>query len=226
MEYTARQQRLIEQHRDCNLDHDWWDNTYADFKEVACAFGVRLDLDQIHFSGFWSQGDGASFATHNFTLADILDAGQKTLSANTYGDDPAKFVSYVDEFHSLYELVRNKLGPIAALHPDGRQVAEAWGRCINRRGHMYSHSNTMRIDSSSFDAFTVLDEEAAERCGIELDEAFEDALLGQLRACADALYKTLEEEHDYQTDDEQVWDMIVANGWDKGDDEEDDDGSN
>lgn len=43
-----------------NLDYnDWWHNVYDDAKEIASLFG--LIIDNIQFSGFWHQGDGASF---------------------------------------------------------------------------------------------------------------------------------------------------------------------
>lgn len=39
--------------------HDWWDSVYDDAKRIAALMGWRID--DIHFSGFWSQGDGACF---------------------------------------------------------------------------------------------------------------------------------------------------------------------
>lgn len=58
--------RLRQPHRE--LDYDWYEPVYEDAKEVAKCLGVtfdpRLDSDKpcIYFSGFASQGDGASFA--------------------------------------------------------------------------------------------------------------------------------------------------------------------
>ena len=39
--------------------YEWWDDEYSWFKEVGESFGLRID--DIYWSGFWSQGDGASF---------------------------------------------------------------------------------------------------------------------------------------------------------------------
>lgn len=39
--------------------HGWWDFTYEDVKTIAALFG--LEIDEIYFSGFYSQGDGACF---------------------------------------------------------------------------------------------------------------------------------------------------------------------
>jgi len=41
------------------LDYDWWDLLFDDFKTVGKLIGI--DIDDIYFSGFGSQGDGACF---------------------------------------------------------------------------------------------------------------------------------------------------------------------
>jgi hypothetical protein len=50
---------LIEKHRDINTDYDWWDCTYDHFAEDMRI--KHIEVDKMLFSGFWSQGDGASF---------------------------------------------------------------------------------------------------------------------------------------------------------------------
>lgn len=58
--------RLRQPHRE--LEYDWYESVYEDAKEVAECLGVTFDLRLntskpcIYFSGFSSQGDGASFA--------------------------------------------------------------------------------------------------------------------------------------------------------------------
>ncbi len=51
---TARQW-----YREGSLDHDWWDHTVEDAK--TCAKVLGINIDNVYFSGFWSQGDGACF---------------------------------------------------------------------------------------------------------------------------------------------------------------------
>lgn len=41
------------------LDYDWWEYIYDDAKE--CLGMLGFEIDDIQFSGFWSQGDGACF---------------------------------------------------------------------------------------------------------------------------------------------------------------------
>jgi len=61
-------------YREGCLDDDWYDFVYADFETICAIFGVTLKTNRVRllgggsrekprifFSGFWSQGDGASF---------------------------------------------------------------------------------------------------------------------------------------------------------------------
>lgn len=50
----------LEKYRYVNVeDVEWWEYIFSDFEEDMSKRGVRVD--QIYFSGFWSQGDGACF---------------------------------------------------------------------------------------------------------------------------------------------------------------------
>jgi hypothetical protein len=61
-------EKAIEKNRDINtgMGDDWWSMTYDDWTEKLESLGYR-DID-ICFSGFWSQGDGASFTGNVDTL--------------------------------------------------------------------------------------------------------------------------------------------------------------
>ncbi len=51
--------KLLEKYRDVNVDHEWWGGMYDDLKETMLKRGFAVS--DIQFSGFWCQGDGASF---------------------------------------------------------------------------------------------------------------------------------------------------------------------
>lgn len=51
--------RVLELHHHTNVDHGWWEDEYEYLKTEMSAVGY--DIDEICFSGFWSQGDGASW---------------------------------------------------------------------------------------------------------------------------------------------------------------------
>lgn len=59
--YTPAQQAALDKHRSINTDHEWWDDAYDYFIETMHAKGFYTTAECILFSGFCSQGDGASF---------------------------------------------------------------------------------------------------------------------------------------------------------------------
>jgi hypothetical protein len=50
-------QKAIENNHEVNVHEDWYEYIYEDFIESNKDF----DIENIYFSGFWSQGDGAMF---------------------------------------------------------------------------------------------------------------------------------------------------------------------
>lgn len=46
-------------YREGNLNYEWWDFIYEDTKRIGNILGI--DIDDIYFSGFSCQGDGACF---------------------------------------------------------------------------------------------------------------------------------------------------------------------
>ena len=55
-----QKEQVLNNHRYWNVEYlDWWDYIYEDAKTIAGLMGI--DIDDIFFSGFWSQGDGACF---------------------------------------------------------------------------------------------------------------------------------------------------------------------
>ena len=55
----AAKERAVEDWNTDGLEYEWWDYVYDDAKEIGKLMGIRID--NIYFSGFWSQGDGACF---------------------------------------------------------------------------------------------------------------------------------------------------------------------
>jgi hypothetical protein len=56
----AREKALAE-YADINVDYGWWDFVYDDFIAICKTLGISVDTTQMHFSGFYSQGDGSAF---------------------------------------------------------------------------------------------------------------------------------------------------------------------
>jgi len=55
------QQKAIEAHRYINVDYGWWDFIYDDFISIAETIGITIKKGSIAFDGFYSQGDGSAF---------------------------------------------------------------------------------------------------------------------------------------------------------------------
>jgi len=53
--------KIIEKYCDINTDFSWYDDTIAEFVKEMEAKGLDINTKNVNFSGFSSQGDGASF---------------------------------------------------------------------------------------------------------------------------------------------------------------------
>ena len=161
-------------HIDVHLYDQWYEYTLEDFCDnVAPHFGLDINLKNIQFSGFWSQGDGASF-TGSFSLSSVDPEGLKAACPTEV------------ELHQLID----RLHVFAEDHPsiEGK---------ITRLSSSYSHSNTMIIGEYSSD-MGYCNEEAENFAAADA----ETTLLSIFRQLADWLYKRLNSEYDFQLADE------------------------
>lgn len=146
----------------------WYEDIIVDFCEnILPSFGLSVSYKDVEFSGFWSQGDGASF-TGNFFLADVcltdLEASVPTEVA-------------------LHKLAA-ELQVLAEAHPTIE------GKVIRLSSH-YSHSHTMSIGVYNTPDGDYCNEET------EAFEKSEDSLLSIFRQLADWLYSRLNDSYDF-----------------------------
>lgn len=132
-------ERARQWYREHNLDYDWWEYTYDWYANILAALGVcpkqkptgrKKNKDGVmvnvygpafYFSGFWSQGDGASWeGDYHYRTG-----WRKLLAKETSDKD-------------LF-LIGEKLQDIQK-----RNMYQLRAR-VYTRGH-YSHSNTMHMD--------------------------------------------------------------------------------
>lgn len=73
------QQEVVENHRDINVVYEWWEDEIELFKDDMKVKGY--DVDDVSFSGFYSQGDGASW-TGVVRLQDWLQYHPDTYMTN------------------------------------------------------------------------------------------------------------------------------------------------
>lgn len=62
--------------RDINVDHNWWDFVYDDFKTIAEFLGITVSLKKTYFSGFYHQGQGSSY-TASLNVIKLLQGLKK-----------------------------------------------------------------------------------------------------------------------------------------------------
>ena len=198
---------LIDKYRYDLCDLEWWDCTFDDTKTDMLELGFMVD--DIYFSGFASQGDGACFVGHM--------------------TDWTKFCEGVPEF------VRDFPYLSKFVVAEGAEYSITHSGHYNHEyctSHEYSDDldNWLEVNEICDDDIGpdedistqelmefALYTKAADESGVEkwLTEFFR----GKMRE----VYEALEAENDYLTSDETVWDMIVANGLDSELEEEDGD---
>lgn len=180
---------FINQNRDINVGFcDWYDFVYEDFHTACDILGISLAESEPCFSGFWSQGDGASWTG-------IYDQSNKK-----YDTAPQKIREEFPTETTLHEIAD-------ALCYIGRIHMPVYAS-VRRRGH-YLHEQTMFLDHwcpDDPDDWGDLDDIPS-----EIAELIEDTLIEQFRNLAKWLYCSLEKEHDYLTSDEVVIETLEAN---------------
>lgn len=181
------QGKVIEKNRDIHVNFDWWDYTIQNWKEKLSAIG--FDGADIRWSGFWSQGDGASFTAYCDTQK-ILDSLLVCQEENV-GD--------LNKWRLWFELAENGL-----IKFD-----------MNRISSHYVHENTvegvLHEDFSGLNSnmwyppnpekpyeFTSIFEQ---KCHLrELEEIF----CSFCKELFKEIYRSLEEEYDYLTSDDCI----------------------
>lgn len=195
--------KLLEKYRYCNVEHDeWWEYTYEDFT-TEMREKHHVEVHDLRFSGFWSQGDGASF------------------DYKVRGEDVVPFLrtsGLADHFPMMLKLAEDPSHYMLDI------------KSYRSREMRYVHSNMVNaeITTESWAADYNFESQALEYAIAEINDAavgaefeeFEKAVNEHMRGLMDDLYKRLEEEYDCLTSDEAVEDTIRANEWDLDEEDE------
>jgi hypothetical protein len=173
---------LIEKYRSINVDYEWWDCVYEDTKIEMETKGINVY--DINFSGFYSQGDGACFIGR-IDMAQFLKVHQleQRYMAATFFAGQGELWATLDQGNSRYY---HEQTVSASL------VADSY--------------NNYEEDSTRYQVYEtmqkVLDDEWK-----DLEDDVNDICRGYMRD----LYRKLREEHDHLTSDEAVWETIEIN---------------
>lgn len=208
--------KASEKMREWITNHDWWEGVYEWAKEDGAKRG--FEIEDIRFSGFWSQGDGASW---------------------TGSVDVKQFVEWMLEQpedtpeHRWIDADRHRYLCLIELMKDGwveRNVN------VTRNGYHYVHEQTTGPESCVdwTPLLTEMELAGAEESflhsegvlkgasvvgvaeGIEVSkliEELDDKIKEEVRSFSKHIYKQLEAEYDSLTSDESLADFAEANDY-------------
>ena len=179
---------------------DWHECVYERFKEEGYAKG--FSIDEIQFSGFSSQGDGASWTGCVYLMPFI---------EHFVTHEHPEFSRYT----VLLELLRNDW-------VDPRMD-------VSRKSFYYNHSGTMSYEgikcfaSLGEDNGDVIEHGILQGASVyELDQAIdterlvcelEEFAISRAKEYADEIYNALREEYEGYTSEENFKELIYINGW-------------
>lgn len=149
------------------LYHDWFECTQDDFIEILEALGFD-DVD-TYFSGFWSQGDGASFSgTYQYKKGAL-----KLVENLTSNQDVIELAKQLQELQrrNFYQLV-------ASISLHGRYCHENTMNCHVERDCDQLREPTSNADDEFTDICRELAQIYYKRLETEYDYLFADACAG------------------------------------------------
>jgi len=187
------------------LDYEWWEHTYEHAKQSGNERG--FEIDDIRFSGFWSQGDGASW-TGIVRIKNFLDYHLK--------EDHPDFGRYF----VLQAIIAENYDWVAPYTN------------VNRHGFHYVHDKMMRLESINYNRLETVEADDEERLqeegplqraniyqlykGADIDhliDSLETWILEEAQAYARQIYDDLESEYDHLTSDESLVEAAESNNW-------------
>ena len=194
------QKHALEEQRDINVDYQGWEDGVTEgFKEDMEEIGIS-DID-ISYTGFWSQGDGASFTSDTidtrklFNAAGIKSTDALNMEVENRDDKDKEFYDLLDTLEDIGHLDRVRITP------------EELKVTIERGSSNYYHENTVSAKIEIWD----------EPEGWEEPRGFIEELEKQItefiRGKCKELYRSLEKEYDYLTSDEAVKETLIDNDY-------------
>ena len=200
-------EEAIEANRDINVYDDWHDPVIEGFREDLREMGV--EEVKVEYSGFYSQGDGASFTGG---VQDIKKFLVKTLGLTEYSDEeldelPESIKEKVEGFIDSLTIVFNRKYGSRYSHANTCQT-DFWCEILNNAFYDEEYPNgkiylTDRVITGNPLVFMDLQEEVD-----KIEKAAEEWRSEQCQE----LYSSLEKEYDYLQSDEAVAETLESNG--------------
>ncbi len=172
---------------DINVNFDWHEAVFYDFQIITETIGISLTTNNIHFSGFYSQGDGSAFKA-NVDLPGLAEA-IKNESWKSYAP-------LLDLQLPVYEVDKRIIKLIKSGHID------IYPQIIQPTSAYYVRvelNNQFPYNNHRYD-----------RIEVEL-EKLENWLLQVAQKLNRYLYKALQDDYEYHTSEKAIIETIEAN---------------
>lgn len=198
--------KALENNRDINIAHTGWeDTTIDDFEEEVKEDGIN-DLE-VNYTGFHSQGDGASFTSNDIDTRKLFNAVGIKSDDHLDMETPEEENSRISQNKELYDIFNDLKTLGVAKEFRNRIKPEEIRVTIERIPSRYYHENTVRANVEIWDEPDGWEEPP------NFTSELEDKITDYIRGLCRKLYRYLEEDYEYQTSDEAVQETIEANDY-------------
>lgn len=188
-------------------DHAWWEYLEEMWRDALDQIGFT-DAE-ISFSGFWSQGDGASF-TASVDVERLVEFVASEIKANKSIEpvpDNAKVHGHDEDFRPwLVHKIGQETSLVNRRFRRLLKVRDYLDCTVRRISHHYSHENTCEFGGE----FRAWDEYPRLQA---LVEEFLSAAESLRKDLCKAVYQDLEAEYEYLVSDESLAELAEANGY-------------
>jgi hypothetical protein len=195
-------EKALEKNRDINVDYqDWHDPAIEGFEEDMKELGLEDVI--VEYSGFYSQGDGASFTAR-------VDDEEKFLRDALGITNSTEFLDMGDDEDTSKEDddLRQLMGDLRNIGFDTREKLKPEDLYINieRISRSYSHENTIAASVEMEE----LDIEDDDRDWDKFRDEMESIVTEWARDKSQELYRSLEKDWDSLQSDEEVAETLIA----------------
>jgi hypothetical protein len=186
---TTGQQKALNDLHDINVNFDWYEMVFYDFQAIVRTLGMSVITSNIHFSGFYSQGDGSAFKA-NINLPELLEA-VKIQNWKTHAPNLPLDLPVFDADPRILQLIK---GDYISVEPEIIQPTSSYYvRAELNYEFPHTHRNYDRLTGE-----------------LEKMEHWLQEVADRLNRY---LYKALQDDYEYQTGEPAVTEAIDANGY-------------
>jgi len=194
--------KALEKNRDINVEYqDWHDPVIEGFEEDMKELGLEDVI--VEYSGFYSQGDGASFTAR-------VDDEEKFLRDALGITNSTEFLDMGDDEDTSKQDddLRQLMGDLRNIGYDTREKLKPEDLYINieRISSRYHHENTIAASVE----IEELDVEDDDRDWDKFRDEMESIVTEWARDKSQELYRTLEKDWDSLQSDEEVAETLIA----------------